>query len=131
MTPEDPPSRLVFVYGTLRTGDSGYTELALHDRTVPIGQDRISGTLYDLGEYPALLLGGNGTVTGELLVLKDDTVLDDLDAFECYDPADPHGSEYVRRCVLTLDRRLKVWVYVYNRLPGRHPVIASGDWARS
>lgn len=69
----------LFTYGTLRPGSAPARELLA-------GCDRVStatvrGTLYDLGEYPALLLTGEDEVEGEIWRCPTG-VLPRLDAYE-------------------------------------------------
>jgi gamma-glutamylcyclotransferase (GGCT)/AIG2-like uncharacterized protein YtfP len=118
----------VFVYGLLCPRFEGFAELCLADRVDILGPDRITGTLYDLGDYPGLVPSGAGIVVGELLMPRDDGVLALLDAYELYDPANPQASEYVRVRVTTLDGGIDAWVYAYNRDVGGVPVIAGGRW---
>lgn len=53
----------LFVYGTLRSG-GGAAGLLRGCRLA--GAGTVAGTLYDLGAYPALVLGGRGHVEGEV-----------------------------------------------------------------
>ncbi|MGE8202738.1 MAG: gamma-glutamylcyclotransferase family protein, partial [Variovorax sp.] len=59
----------VFVYGTLRRG--GRNDIARY-RPAPvwIGEAGIAGTLYDLGAYPGVVLGGTRRVRGEVYVIE-------------------------------------------------------------
>ena len=116
---------LVFVYGTLRRGGR---------RAMPdvfpgakfVGGAGVRGRLYDLGEYPGLLLGGSDSqVAGEVYEVDDET-LDEMDAIEAADG-------YRRRRVdVSLDTGGSAcWVYAPERDPefySRHPLITSGDW---
>jgi gamma-glutamylcyclotransferase (GGCT)/AIG2-like uncharacterized protein YtfP len=117
----------VFVYGLLRPGCAGFAELKLGERAIRIAPDRIAGRLYDLGDYPGVVLGGESIVVGELLLPRDSGVLADLDGYEQYDPVDPGSSEYLRTRVTTLGGR-EAWVYAYRQEIGDRPVIAGGDW---
>ncbi len=87
-----------------------------------LGRGRIRATLYDLGRYPAVLLGGARWVKGELYELPAES-LDALDDYE--------GSEYRRviaTVVLESGKRVRAWVYEYReRLAGRRR-IHSGDY---
>lgn len=119
---------LLFLYGTLMTGEPGHRELRLAKRLVLIGRDRIAGTLYDLGDYPGLILSGSGIVQGELFAAPDSGLLGEIDAFELYDPFDREASEYLRIRVTTLDSGHDAWTYAYNCGVRGMPVIASGNW---
>ena len=116
---------LVFVYGTLRRGG-----LRAMPDVFPgakfVGGASVRGRLYDLGEYPCLLLGqSDSQVVGEVYEVDDET-LDEMDAIEASD-------DYRRRRVeVSLDTGGSAcWVYVPERTPefySRHTLITSGDW---
>ena len=114
---------LVFVYGTLRRGGvRAMPDLFPGARFV--GGGSVRGRLYDLGEYPGLLLDEAGSaVTGEVYEV-DDEILRQLDEIEA-------TTFYSRRQVGASldDGRRACWVYVYDAEshPGR-TLIASGDW---
>ena len=55
----------LFVYGTLRSGEAGDVSPVLDGCTL-VGTGEVSGTLYHVGDYPALLLGGTQRVRGEI-----------------------------------------------------------------
>lgn len=117
----------MFVYGTLRPGEQGFEELGLAARVDMLGMDSISGTLFDLGDYPGAVLNGDGTITGAMLMPRDEGVMALLDEFELFTPDDPAGSEYLRVWTVT-DGGITVWIYVYNFSLAGAVVIASGDW---
>lgn len=117
----------VFVYGLLRPGRAGFAELNLEERMRVVGPDAVAGRLYDLGDYPGLIPGGEGIVLGELLLPRDPDVLAALDRYEDHDPADPDGSEYLRLRLTTLGGR-DAWAYVYRWDITDRPVIEGGDW---
>jgi gamma-glutamylcyclotransferase (GGCT)/AIG2-like uncharacterized protein YtfP len=118
----------VFVYGTLRPGQPGFAELGLSSRVDVSGPARVTGTLYDLGDYPAAVLTGTGVIHGELLIPHDEIVLADLDAFEIFDPLDHQQSEYLRVATRCHGTASSIWVYVYNWTLAGFPIIPSGDW---
>lgn len=120
-----------FVYGLLRPGLEGFVELGLVDRVDSRGSDRIVGTLYDLGNYPGLIPGGDKVIIGELLMPRDAGVITLMDTYELYDPADSDGSEYLRVTTTTLDRGVDVWVYAYNRSVEGYPQLSDGIWRKS
>jgi len=53
----------VFVYGTLR---SGHSANAMLDGCQHVGEGSVGGVLYDLDDYPALMLYGSEPVRGEV-----------------------------------------------------------------
>ncbi|MES2911825.1 MAG: gamma-glutamylcyclotransferase family protein [Pseudomonadota bacterium] len=63
--PSPSEVRYVFVYGTLCSGE----QRDINNLNPPpqyIGEACVPGTLYDLGSYPGIVLGGQGTVRGEV-----------------------------------------------------------------
>ncbi|SFP33037.1 Uncharacterized conserved protein YtfP, gamma-glutamylcyclotransferase (GGCT)/AIG2-like family [Variovorax sp. OK605] len=117
----------VFVYGTLRRG--GRNDIARY-RPLPVwvGQASVAGTLYDLGAYPGVVLGGAGRVTGEVYAVEP-SVEAALDVLE--EVADDDSGEYIKRRVrVEVDGQpLDCLVYEIHpsRIAGRR-VIGSGDW---
>src|SRR5678816_1276807 len=116
---------LVFVYGSLRRGSAGAMSTRF-PRTRFIADAKISGTLYDLGAYPGLLLDESSSfVVGELYEVDDETLkrLDDYEAPSLY------WRKQVEVSVGT-DRKT-CWVYVTEQRPefyANRESIASGDW---
>lgn len=114
---------LLFVYGTLRRG--GVNALpARFPGARFVGEARVGGRLYDLGEYPGLLVEeGGAPVVGEVYEVDDDA-LKELDAYEA-------TAEYRRRPIeLPLgDRAQPCWVYEPPaEACRRRELITSGDW---
>lgn len=117
----------VFVYGTLRR--LGRNDIARY-RPAPVlvGEASIAGTLYDLGAYPGIVLGGAGRVKGEIYRIEA-AVEAALDLLE--EVAEDDSGEYIKREVrIALDAQ---WLdcLVYEIHPSRfagHPVIGDGDW---
>jgi gamma-glutamylcyclotransferase (GGCT)/AIG2-like uncharacterized protein YtfP len=119
----------LFVYGHLRRGQVGHERLRLAQHTQWLGEARIHGRLYDLGDYPGLILGGEDVVRGEVIGFDDATLWALLDAYEEYDPNQPETSEYRRVEADFLNDSGPAWVYVFNRpVEGLIP-IASGVWS--
>ena len=99
---------LVFVYGTLCRGMRLHKHMA-NSRFVDEGA--ISGTLYDLGSYPALSLQGDKLVGGEIWEIDRET-LSQLDMIEGYDGSS--CSLFLRKKVdIAIDGGLHTGVYVY------------------
>lgn len=129
MPEQEEPTRHVFVYGTLRRG--GRNDIARY-RPLPlfVGPALITGTLYDLGSYPGVVLGTDGCVVGEVYAVTA-AVEAELDVLEEV-KADGTG-EYLKRAVdlMVVGRSLQCLVYEIHpeRLNG-HAVIESGDWMK-
>lgn len=114
---------LVFVYGTLRRGGlRSMPELFPAARFV--ADARVSGSLYDLGPHPFLLLEESGSyVVGEVYEV-DGELLKRLDDIES-------SADYLRRRteVSLGDRAATCWTYTPDpeAFPDRK-LITSGDW---
>lgn len=117
----------LFVYGQLRRGDIGYRRLGLEECTRWLGPARVHGLLYDIGDYPAFVPGGEGIVHGGVLAFDEAALWSVLDDYEDCDPARPALSEYRRTEVDLLDGG-RAWVYVYNSPIQDRPVIAGGTY---
>lgn len=132
------PARL-FVYGTLmraalnwRLGEPQRDRLARESTFV--GGATLAARLYDLGDYPGLLLSDDAAdvVHGEVVELADPAAsFTWLDPYESIVAGDEAASEYRRVVVMVrmeTGRTLDAWTYVYNRdLSGLTPV-AGGRW---
>ena len=91
----------LFTYGTLTSGDAANRLLQGCER---VGQGVVRGTLYDLGDYPALLLGGDDSVPGVVWRCPADR-LPELDRYEGTDDG------LFRRVGVEVDG-YACWVYV-------------------
>lgn len=106
-----PVAETIYVYGTLRPGESGTVQ--------------IPGKLYDLGWYPGIILepagglGGDSFVTCEKIEVKD---LGAVDTYEGYNPKFTAESLYIRRPILD------GWIYEYNQEFNPQRLVACGDW---
>lgn len=123
------PLRHVFVYGTLRRG--GRNDInRLRPPPEYVGRGEVRGTLYALGWYPGLVLGGEGAmaVTGEVYRITPalEAVLDAIEGIE----EGPH-SEYFKREVPVAVGSGVISCLVYEINPaavrGRQP-LPHGDW---
>ena len=126
----------VFVYGTLRKGDSRYG--VLDDCKCIAEEAYLDGyVMLHLGGFPGII-SGDGRVLGEIYEI-DSTILARLDSIEGYRDDDPGHSLYIRTSVdAFFDDGNSVpmnypgiFTYVFN--VGRGPVrefevIESGDW---
>lgn len=119
--------RFVFVYGTLRHGEQRDIN-RLQPAPVFIGNGQVNGTLYHLGSYPGLRLGGEQWVQGEVYQITPELERQ-LDEIEEVWPQ--QTGEYERREVAVRWTGSELTCLVYEiaelRTKGRG-VIESGDW---
>lgn len=121
---------LLAFYGTLRGPHKHQSNLTYLSTTC------ISGAIYNLGAFPALVLTSyspvpseHSTVVVEVYESHDDSLLASFDRYEGYCPDDEEGSLYLRRKTKLLDGTdREAWVYVFNRSVSDYPIIESGDW---
>mgnify|MGYP006270611263 CR=1 FL=1 len=112
----------VFVYGTLRRGERANALLAT-SRFAGEGWTPPSYKLVHMGEYPALLAGGNTAVLGEVYQV-DAATLAVLDDYEDH-------PDFYRRQWLALADGTEVQAYVLPVAYARgKPEIPSGDWCK-
>lgn len=108
----------IFVYGTLKQRCSrGY--IIQYSNGVFIGTGTIKGTLKVLPYgYPGYIEEGNDIIAGELYSFDDDSVMNQFDLIEGYDPnaTDPLFNLYIRKeCEIDVKgTKYKAWVYVWN-----------------
>jgi len=118
---------LVFVYGTLRKNE--YYHEYLNGAELVADQAYVCGELWDTGlGYPALVLGGQGRVYGELYRINPD-ILQRLDELEDYHGPDrPNEYERVELDVYTDQHIYSAFAYVYTTPPEQGKYLPSGDW---
>jgi gamma-glutamylcyclotransferase (GGCT)/AIG2-like uncharacterized protein YtfP len=116
----------LFVYGTLRTGQTARSLIADHvARAVPA---TTTGTLIAFPEYPGLVDAGSDTIVGELVWLRDlAAAFALLDAYE--------GEDFLRilkKVRLESGEDEWGWCYVLAdpRLAEAGTTVPSGDWVR-
>jgi gamma-glutamylcyclotransferase (GGCT)/AIG2-like uncharacterized protein YtfP len=113
----------LFVYGKLRQG--GALPMADHFAgSRSVGNATADGSLYDLGQYPSLVLDGSGSrVLGEVYEIDDET-LKQLDAIEA-----SAGYYRTQEKVTAGGRRLACWIYLPDpNVSVGGKLIGSGDW---
>jgi gamma-glutamylcyclotransferase (GGCT)/AIG2-like uncharacterized protein YtfP len=116
---------LIFVYGTLRRGCAGAMSIRFPTSKF-VAEASVTGSLYDLGPYPGMILAeSNSLVFGEVYEVDDET-LNQLDEFEA-------SSSYLRKQVeVSLGNQQKsCWTYEPN--PAFYSfqiLIGSGDWIK-
>ena len=117
----------LFVYGSLLSDFAPFKSITgiLHRRAQRLGEISLPGKLYDLGNYPALVIDRESTtrVRGELLVIEqDDSFFKDLDQYE--------GKEYSRVQLSSLfeGQRISFQVYIYQASVAHLPQIDYEDY---
>jgi gamma-glutamylcyclotransferase (GGCT)/AIG2-like uncharacterized protein YtfP len=122
----------VFFYGTLMApfNRPGRQRVAAH--ITYTGRGSISGSLFDLGIYPAAVPATEGRVWGEVYKMDNPpAVLEVLDDIEGYRPGESEASLYNRLqtpVALENGQTVQAWVYFYNAPLGRAERIDSGDY---
>lgn len=96
---------VLYTYGTLRPGTD--------EKIVA------KGSLYDLGWFPGVKLGGDYEFVCERVEVED---ISSVDRYEGYSEADPEGSLYIRKPFLD------GFIYEFNRTVNPAKQIMSGDW---
>lgn len=121
------PPRLVFVYGTLRRGQSNDI-LCMHPAPQYLGRARVNGVMYHLGAYPGVVLGGTRWVQGEVYEVTE-ALEHALDVLEGVLPT-PTGEYFKREVPVSwAGQSARCLVYEINPefLKGREEIL-SGDW---
>jgi gamma-glutamylcyclotransferase (GGCT)/AIG2-like uncharacterized protein YtfP len=110
----------IFVYGTLLAGERNH-ELLVGARLVAEARTKPAFELRDLGEFPALVPGGEHAVTGEVYEV-DEPTLAALDRLEGH-------PRFYQRSPIALEDGAVVETYLLapEQVEG-HPVITSGSW---
>ena len=114
---------LIFIYGSLRRGCARSMAMRFPSAKF-IGEAEARGSLYDLGEYPGLVLSeSDSPVVGEVYEVDDET-LKQLDEFEA-------SSNYLRKQAAVSLGADKTECWTYEPDPAFysfHTQISSGDW---
>lgn len=122
---------LLFVYGTLITAFEHPVGQKLRSAATYLGVGRVLGLLYDLGEYPGLVVSDalEGFVHGEIYTLDQCSHLwEELDLYEGIN--DSETPEYSREKVFveTENGRLTCWTYIYQGSVSNLTRIQDGDY---
>ncbi|NVN82136.1 MULTISPECIES: gamma-glutamylcyclotransferase [unclassified Vibrio] len=110
---------LVFVYGTLRQGQSNHHYLQNGELLGRFDTPE-SFALFDLGAYPAMI-SGKKSVAGEVYIINDE-ILESLDRLEDV------PVEYRREQIETIFGL--AWVYLYQLDLTANKEILSGNWCK-
>jgi len=117
----------VFVYGTLRGGGSNHFRM---EGAEFLGAGTIAGKIFKIDWYPALVLGGENSLKGELYRVCAEH-LRALDVFEGIVPGEGESREYHRvKVEVTLDSGEKesAWVWEWIGDLSSATALDTGDW---
>ena len=124
----------LFVYGTLMKKFTGYKPIMLEEYGEYVCEGFIYGRLYEIDNYPGLILGKNinEKVYGEIFLLNDfNTSILKLDEYEDFFPGDFEKSLYIRQIedvnVQGGDIK-KAWVYIFNEDVDEEKRVISGNY---
>ncbi|MDE3235050.1 MAG: gamma-glutamylcyclotransferase [Bacteroidota bacterium] len=127
----------LFVYGSLRSDFPSEAHQQYIGRYFSrVGNGKIKGVLYDMGEYPAALPAtGDRFIKGELYVIQNEDAfewaIEQLDDYEGLHVEVGETALYTRELTEVLlddtGEKKMAWVYWYNQEVGHKPHIASGD----
>lgn len=124
----------IFVYGSLRSGFPSDAYQYISKYFTLIGEAKVKGKLYDLGEYPAALPTNDDCfIVGELYNITNvdefNRAMEQLDDYEGLHVEFGEKPLYRRKLanVFLNDTSVKAWVYWYNNDIAGKPLIVSGD----
>lgn len=124
----------LFVYGSLRSGFKSPAYEYISRFFDLVGDAKVRGKLYDMGEYPAAIPSSEDFfIVGELYVIKKQPefswAIGQLDDYEGV-TAEPGQPQLYRRelaDILINDKTIPAWIYWYNGDVSGRPYIVSGD----
>jgi len=118
----------LFVYGTLIKGESNHKTLG---NSKLIGDAFTKGTLFDIGNYPALIPDGDNDIKGEIYEVDSDTLIQ-CDLLEGYDVDNPN-SLYIRKIidVKINNKMIRSYIYYSNFDLSNYSEITSGDYVKN
>jgi len=124
-------SKLLFVYGSLRTESPHPLAMKLRSQGRLLGKGSAPGILYDLGRYPAAMFGTghDSRVIGEIFELpRDGRLLRELDYFEGTEEPGSPLSRIEIDVLLEEGSSLRLETYSLAAPPPIRRVIEGGDW---
>jgi gamma-glutamylcyclotransferase (GGCT)/AIG2-like uncharacterized protein YtfP len=136
--PSSSSDEYLFVYGTLRAAAGHRMNKVLEREGEWIGRGRVPGVLYDIGAYPGAVRksGIRAYVHGDVYRLRNpQQALKVLDRYEGLDEGKSDGkSAEFKRSRVGVDigraKKVRAWIYLYNRPTAGLPRIRSGDYLR-
>ncbi len=124
---------LLFVYGTLLQPGNPFANY-LNLNSTYLSRGKVKGILYDIGEYPGLIISNNAQnyVYGHIYKLHNTKQnLCVIDDYEGVGPEHEQPNLYRREIatIETQNRVIDTWIYRYNLPVDGLPLIASGNYA--
>jgi gamma-glutamylcyclotransferase (GGCT)/AIG2-like uncharacterized protein YtfP len=125
-------NNLIFVYGTLLDAENKYG-LYLRDNSKFFSSAKVKGKLFDIGQYPGVVLYPDGAdiVHGVLLQMDNpEAILDIIDIYEGFGEDQPQPNEFIRvPTQAETESGIQIcWIYVYNLPLENIPQITSGNY---
>lgn len=127
-------SFFIFVYGSLRKGFQSEAYEYISRYFDLVGDAKVKGQLYDLGDFPAALPSfGEYFIIGELYKIKNEQefswAIGQLDDYEGLIVEQDEFPMYKREItnVYINDQVIPAWVYWYNADISGKPLVPSGD----
>lgn len=129
-----PETYQLFVYGSLRSGFRSHAYEYISRYFDLVGNAKVKGCLFDLGDYPAAKpTDEDKFIIGELYCIRNKKefswAMGQLDDYEGVNVAFDETPLY-RRDVADVhidDKTTKAWIYWYDGAVEGKPVIESGD----
>lgn len=126
----------LFVYGTLMTPFNNQMALKLRREATFIGKAFARGLLFDLGDYPGMVLSHSksGIVYGEVFFLDDNLkLLKILDAYEgigksTYAKQDEYRRDVITVTLVTSLNKFDAFAYIYNLSHEGKKHVVSGNY---
>jgi gamma-glutamylcyclotransferase (GGCT)/AIG2-like uncharacterized protein YtfP len=126
----------LFSYGTLLPQHAPDEVKSFVSKLTPYAEGSIPGILFDLGEYPGAVFdqSSSNKVFGTVFTLpREESILDEIDRYEGFDPASPSTSLFVRKLhavALTTGGNIECWVYEYNGTPAPERILVEGRYSK-
>jgi gamma-glutamylcyclotransferase (GGCT)/AIG2-like uncharacterized protein YtfP len=112
---------ILFVYGTLRTGESRHSVMYDADY-LGVYESIPKYTMYDLGSFPCITFGGKTSIVGDVFE-TDDGILETCDSIE------GHPDFYTRMPIELLDKSIMAEAYFLNNYNmNTYKPIKQGNW---
>ncbi|KGP71615.1 gamma-glutamylcyclotransferase family protein [Pontibacillus yanchengensis] len=115
----------VFVYGTLLPGEHNHHIVSPY--LIERNKGNVTGRLFNVGAFPALVLHPTNRVSGEWFTVSDQGLIG-LDFLEGYEPDHPN-NHYERVWVKDNNNEIEGYAYIYSDAKVKNlEEITSGCW---